>query len=809
MRQRTLFLAYNFVSFLLPGIVLSLASWMNGLYPFGSEAFLFGDQRTQYLEFYSWLKDVLSGNADATYATNQALGSSTIPMVGYYLASPFNLFLMLFDKEKLSLFCFLTVLLKVGCIQLTMQFYLRKRFALTRIWASAIGLGFTLSMWTITQLRCPMWLDGLIFLPLCAWGVCCLLHKGTWRLLAFSFGACVLACWYMGYIIGLFLCLYFLFEQYALRFDTRLAPTPNTGKQLASAFGALALGLCLSAVIFLPCVLAMLDSGTAESGVLKTASDRDPILERLPFLETMPLEHLTIALILIAVVVILGVFWLLRKRSLRFRSCTVLLAGLILCLIGCLAFPALQHGSALDVLGALFYGKWVDSKTPQLFASFLVLVLGILFFMNARVPTKLKIAAGSFLFLLLLSSWLYPLQFIWGGFRLPSGFNSRMSFLFIFMMVWCASFSLRILLDDSDSPKALSTWVRRSSIAALALLLTITGVSMRTTITWESLYVEPDQIDLDSYIEAAFDQVAELEQLDPGVYRVEKSYLRLDEPALNEGLSLGIDQISSYTSTGDQAVLDLLSALGFGDGHFYTYALYPSLLGDSLLGVKYMSSGSLPFGFEDVGLTSIKVPEAKFYENPYALSLAYGVPESIVDFQMPEGTKWECLNAFANALAGTETAIYLNTEELDDQTLEQTMDMPAFTQLIDQLKAHQFTFNEFGGSHISGTMNAAEGQMLLMTIPNQTGWSVTVNGEPVEPQDVAEGALMAIPVQPGENQVEMQFTPPGLIPGTIISLLALLFLLMAPNLSRRMTKRDWIFVNPRPVATKQRHPTRG
>ena len=137
------------------------------------------------------------------------------------------------------------------------------------------------------------------------------------------------------------------------------------------------------------------------------------------------------------------------------------------------------------------------------------------------------------------------------------------------------------------------------------------------------------------------------------------------------------------------------------------------------------------------------------------------------------------------------------------------MDMPAFTQLIDQLKAHQFTFNEFGGSHISGTMNAAEGQMLLMTIPNQTGWSVTVNGEPVEPQDVAEGALMAIPVQPGENQVEMQFTPPGLIPGTIISLLALLFLLMAPNLSRRMTKRDWIFVNPRPVATKQRHPTRG
>ena len=81
-------------------------------------------------------------------------------------------------------------------------------------------------------------------------------------------------------------------------------------------------------------------------------------------------------------------------------------------------------------------------------------------------------------------------------------------------------------------------------------------------------------------------------------------------------------------------------------------------------------------------------------------------------------------------------------------------------------------------------------QVLLMTIPNQDGWSVTVNGEAVQPMDVADGALMAIPVSAGENHVEMRFMPPGLVTGCILSAIALLVLLVAPTLYGQRSRID-------------------
>ncbi len=778
---------YGTGTFLLPITILALAIWINGLYPLGPKLFIVADLRTQYIDFFAWYRDVLLGNADPFYTTTQALGGSTISMISYYLASPFNALLVLFNEKDIPVFYFVITLLKAGCMQLSIQFFLQRRFSLPRIWASAIGLGFALSIWTVTQLRNPMWMDGLIFLPLCAWGVCCLLRDGRWRLLAVSFGTCVFTNWYMGYMIGLFLCLYMLFEDYMLSYEA-VPSGRSTAKRMLLFCGSMFMGLALSAVLFLPSVLSMMSNGTTRSGAVRFSRSHEIIAERFPALANVPMEAIIVAIAIIILCVVALAFWLLRKRSLRFRCSVILFAALMLCLIGCLAMPSFQHSSALDVFRGLAFGTWIYERTPQLFASFLTLILAIYLFFMRQIPLKLKLALGLFLLLLLFSAWLSPLRYIWGGFRIPAGYHSRVSFLFIFMLTWSAAFALRAILNNANTTLNLPRLARKTAVAAAALALVTLGVFVRTTTTLYHFYDNYDQSSIDDYMASATEQIAELEEHDPGVYRVEKTYMRFNEYALNEGMSIGANQIDSYTSTGDASVLSFLSALGFGDDYFFTYVFYPNLAGDSLFGVKYKSSDTTPRGYVDVGLTPIEVPEAKFYENPYALSLAYGVPESIVDFQMPEGTKWECVNAFASALTGHEIAIYPDTSLIQDsQTIEQELDMAAFTQMIDQLKAHQFTFDEFGGSRISGTMNAVEDQMLLMTIPNQAGWSVTVNGDPVEPQDVAEGALMAIPVQPGENHVEMQFMTPGLIPGAIISLSALLFLLLAPRLRRRIT----------------------
>ena len=80
--------------------------------------------------------------------------------------------------------------------------------------------------------------------------------------------------------------------------------------------------------------------------------------------------------------------------------------------------------------------------------------------------------------------------------------------------------------------------------------------------------------------------------------------------------------------------------------------------------------------------------------------------------------------------------------------------------------------------------------VLLLPVTNEKGWSCTVNGRRVDIADTV-GFLMAIPLEAGENQVELRFTAPGLLPGLLISLLTALIialcLLVARKTGRRVT----------------------
>lgn len=62
--------------------------------------------------------------------------------------------------------------------------------------------------------------------------------------------------------------------------------------------------------------------------------------------------------------------------------------------------------------------------------------------------------------------------------------------------------------------------------------------------------------------------------------------------------------------------------------------------------------------------------------------------------------------------------------------------------------------------------------MLLLTIPYDEGWTITVGGKTVKPEK-AWGALTAIPVQAGDNVIAMRYTLPGLKAGAVLSVVGL------------------------------------
>lgn len=58
------------------------------------------DGNIQYLDFFSYFKDVLSGENSLIYTFSKTLGGSNIAVFSYYLASPFNLLIIFLKKQN-------------------------------------------------------------------------------------------------------------------------------------------------------------------------------------------------------------------------------------------------------------------------------------------------------------------------------------------------------------------------------------------------------------------------------------------------------------------------------------------------------------------------------------------------------------------------------------------------------------------------------------------------------------------------------------------------------------------------------------
>ena len=97
------------------------------------------------------------------------------------------------------------------------------------------------------------------------------------------------------------------------------------------------------------------------------------------------------------------------------------------------------------------------------------------------------------------------------------------------------------------------------------------------------------------------------------------------------------------------------------------------------------------------------------------------------------------------------------------------IDPEAVARMSSGLGSHPFVPRVFEDGHVEGTVDATAGQDLLMTFPNDGGWTVRVNGKAVETEPVAGGALTLIPVPEGRSDIEMTYISPGFGLGCAVS----------------------------------------
>ena len=106
----------------------------------------------------------------------------------------------------------------------------------------------------------------------------------------------------------------------------------------------------------------------------------------------------------------------------------------------------------------------------------------------------------------------------------------------------------------------------------------------------------------------------------------------------------------------------------------------------------------------------------------------------------------------------------------DDEPVFYALNLEVFKQISDELKAAEFIPTVFEDGKVKGEYTAEDEGSLLLSVPYDEGWSVTVNGATTELAPAADKGLSCLNVRKGTNKIEMIYKTPGSSAGLAVSL---------------------------------------
>ncbi len=138
-----------------------------------------------------------------------------------------------------------------------------------------------------------------------------------------------------------------------------------------------------------------------------------------------------------------------------------------------------------------------------------------------------------------------------------------------------------------------------------------------------------------------------------------------------------------------------------------------------------------------------------------------------------------CTVTFSNDDDGDETPEFkLTAYRMDEEVLKEALEV------LGDRHLEQVTYDD---THVSGKLELAEAGRLILSIPYEKGWTVKVNGEVQEPVLVGE-CLMALDLEPGSYQIDLEYVPYGLKQGILLSAVSILTFAGIMLLRRRKGK---------------------
>lgn len=200
------------MAFAIPILVMVVGFAIAGVYPFGGRSALVIDGVHQYLPFFTEYYRQLKQGASLFYSWAGGLGYNFFAVWAYYLSSPLNLLVLLFKEQFLNEAVTLIMLIKVGLSAVTMTWYLKNKRQRLDYLAVAFGLMYALSNYVIGYSSNVMWLDCMLLLPVAAEGIERIVRSNKGALYGISMFAIIASNYYVGFIVCMFACMYFIVQ---------------------------------------------------------------------------------------------------------------------------------------------------------------------------------------------------------------------------------------------------------------------------------------------------------------------------------------------------------------------------------------------------------------------------------------------------------------------------------------------------------------------------------------------------------------------------------------------------------------------
>ncbi|MFC8493167.1 YfhO family protein [Streptomyces sp. NPDC057235] len=154
---------------LLTAALFCLATALSRSHPFGPVTRNVVDLGQQYLPYHAYWRSFLLGetHGDAFLNWNSGFGSNFLGDIGTYLSSPVDLLVVLFPADRIELALYAVTAVKITAAGAAMAALLLRLRPGPWPVAALLGTAYALSGWTFNfGSTVPMWLDGLVALPL-------------------------------------------------------------------------------------------------------------------------------------------------------------------------------------------------------------------------------------------------------------------------------------------------------------------------------------------------------------------------------------------------------------------------------------------------------------------------------------------------------------------------------------------------------------------------------------------------------------------------------------------------------------------